>query len=84
MINYFAFLGTGPCDPNKSTKEAIALMGVIAGWIVITVLVSKVNRSNKSNAIKIGISVPLIATGVIGTGFIFLATWLGLACSGGR
>lgn len=82
MINSFAFFGTGPCDPNKGLKQTLAFVGVLVGWVILVGLIRKLNRSSKSNRFKIGASVALISLGVIGTASIFLATWLGLACSG--
>lgn len=81
-MDIFAFFGTGTCDPNKSTKEFLAFSGAVVGWIIIISLIRKINKSDKSNALKIGLSVLLITIGVIGSIMIFLITWFGLACSG--
>jgi hypothetical protein len=80
-MNYLAFLGTGPCDPNKDLKQFLAFAGVVAGWAIIVFLIRKLNRSSKTNGVKIAVSVLLISAGIVGFIIILLATWLGLACS---
>lgn len=80
-MNYLAFFGTGPCDPNKDLKQFLAFAGVVVGWALIVFLVRKLNRSSKSNGVKIAVSVLLISGGIVGSVFAFFATWLGLACS---
>lgn len=79
---YLAFFGTGPCDPSKKLKEFLAFVVTVAGWLIIILLLRKINGSKPTA--KIGLSMLLIISGVIGTALIFLVTWLGLACSGYR
>lgn len=81
-MHYFAFLGTGACDPNKDLKQLLAFIGVVAGWAILIFLVRKISKSKKSNAVKIALSVLLLTFAAVGTIIVFLATWLGLACRG--
>lgn len=78
-----AFFGTGRCDPNKGLYELLAIVSVVVGWTIVIILIKKINHSCKSTIIRITASILLILAGVFGTFSMFLAVWLGLACSGG-
>jgi hypothetical protein len=80
-MHYFAFLGTGECDPNKGLKELLTFLGVVAGWVLFIFLLLRINHSNKSKIVKISLSVLLITVGIVGTLIAWFAAYVALACS---
>ncbi len=80
-MDNFAFLGTGSCDPNKDIKQFLAYMAVIVGWTILVILIRKLHKSHSTKATKVFFTVLLITAGIIGSAVMFLAVWLGLACS---
>jgi hypothetical protein len=81
MLNNFAFLGTGTCDPNKGTKQLLAILGTAAAWALVVFLLAKLNKSNKPTLVKVSLSALLVVVVVVGSAVVFLAMWIGLACS---
>lgn len=81
-MQYVAFFGTGKCDPNKDLKQLLAILGFIAGWYIVLRIVRRVNASNHRNHVKITLKVIVVLLAIIGSIFLFLATWIGLACNG--
>lgn len=79
-MDYFAFFGTGQCDPNKSLKQFLAFLFFITGWLVVAYILRKIRTLNKSGKFKISISILLIILAIFTSILLFLSVWLGLAC----
>ena len=79
-MDYFAFFGTGQCDPNKSLKQFLAFLFFITGWLVVAYNLRKIRTLNKSGKFKISISILLIILAIFTSILLFLSVWLGLAC----
>lgn len=79
-MQYFAWFGTGECDPNKDLKQFLAFMAFVVGWFVAIRLLRKVESTNKSQATKVVSEILIVSLAIIGSILLFLATWLGLAC----
>ena len=82
MYYDFAFIGTGACNENKTLIEISVTAAVIAGWLVISYIIRKINISNKSLVFKTTVASLLIGGGIFATALVAFSTWLGLACSG--
>lgn len=78
---YFAFFGTGQCDPNKDLKQFLAFVGLIVGWFIVSYLLRKIGALQGSKGLKIFLKSLVIALAVCGSVVLVLATWLGLACA---
>lgn len=81
-MQQFAFLGTGPCNPNKNLKEVVTGLAVAIALLLLLFIARKINRANISPVLKTVSIVLITLIATLGTAATIFGTWVGLACSG--
>lgn len=81
MIQSFAWIGTGACDPNKNLKETLIALAVIVSWGVVIYLLTRLAKSKQPTAIKIGVSILAILAAGSATFVVHAFTVIAYSCS---
>lgn len=83
-MDYVAFFGTGPCDPNKDLKQNLVAIGVVVGWTILAKILGKLSKSDRTRTKKTVLSLLIVVMALIVTVAVALFTWIGLICSSYR
>ena len=77
-----AWIGTGPCDPNKDLMQSLIALATIAGWIGVAFLLRSIYRSNRTKGIKFTVTALILVPAIALTLATYAITAIAYACSG--